>query len=79
MTATKNLIGTSLILIATCVFASCGHDNGSAGTTNGTNEESFYFNDSENLAAPMDSVNDTGKTAPAQAESAKPTAADSTK
>lgn len=79
MTAKKNFIGTCLVLIATCAFASCGHDNGSAGTTNGTSEESYYFNDPKNLASPMDSVADTAKVAPANTESVKPAAADSAK
>ncbi|MEO8734711.1 MAG: hypothetical protein ABI373_10305 [Flavobacteriales bacterium] len=79
MTATKNFIGTSLVLIACCAFASCGHDNGSAGTTNGTSAEAYYYNDRANLAAPMDSVADTTRTAPTPAVSAKPAAADSAK
>ena len=79
MTATKNFIGTCLVLIASCTFASCGHDNGSAGTTNGTSAESPYFNDEKNLASPMDSVADTVKAASANAQDVKPVGADSAK
>jgi hypothetical protein len=79
MTATKNFIGTSLVLIATCAFASCGHDNGSAGTTNATSADSYFYNDPKNLAAPMDSVADTAKVAAPGTATPPPSPADSAK
>ena len=78
MTGTKNLTLTFMVLIASA-FVSCGHDNGSAGTTNGTNEESYYFNDPKNLASPMDSPADTAKAGSANIEDVKPAAEDSAK
>jgi|GEM_PF-3963990 len=79
MIGTKKLAWTSLVLIASCAFTSCIHDNASSGTTNGTSEQNTYFNDSKNLAAPMDSVTEATQMAPANSESVKAAVADSAK